>query len=158
MLLVLRENECLIFLKSIPAGGGNTYALLPEELIAEIQVMKPSPLSYGAYVKYRERGSIDFPIVGVAAYLTVDGKTIKDANIWLTSVCSASVETIKAEAVLKGKNLSADLIEEASLQAHQEIAPYPNHGYSAWYLKEMVTVFVKRACMKAWEDMKGGQA
>ncbi|MBA3035204.1 MAG: 4-hydroxybenzoyl-CoA reductase subunit beta [Desulfobacterium sp.] len=159
VLVIGSAGERMLDLSQIYSGKGEqAYALSSEDLIAEIHVPKPSPLSYGAYVKYRERGSIDFPIVGVAAYLKVDGERINDANIWLTSVGSAPVEAIKAEAVLREANFSADLIEEASLQAHQEITPYPNHGYSAWYLKEMVTVFVKRACMKAWEDMKGGQA
>ncbi len=152
-------GERLLDLSQIYSGKGEqAYALSPEDLIAEIHVKKPSPSSYGAYVKYRERGSIDFPIVGAAAYMTVDKETVKDAKIWLTSVSSAPVEAVKAEAVLQGAKLSADLIEKAALQAHEEIAPYPNHGYSAWYLKEMVKVFVKRACTKTWEDMKGGQA
>jgi 4-hydroxybenzoyl-CoA reductase beta subunit len=150
------KGERLLDLSQIYSGKGeNAYVLSPEELIAEIQIIKPSSLSYGAYVKYRERDSIDFPIVGVAAYMTVDKEIVKNAKIWLTSVSSAPVEAVKAEGVFEGAKLSTDLIEEAALQAHQEIAPYPNHGYSAWYLKEMVKVFVKRACMKIWEEAKG---
>ncbi len=152
-------GERLLDLSEIYSGRGEqAYTLSPEELIAEIHVPKLSPSSYGAYVKYRERGSIDFPIVGAAAYFTVDKDLIKNASIWLTSVGSAPVEAVKAEAVLRGAKISADLIEEAARQAHQEIAPFPNHGYSVWYLKEMVNVFVKRACIKVWEDAKGGQA
>jgi 4-hydroxybenzoyl-CoA reductase subunit beta len=135
----------------------HVYTLQPEELITEIQVPKPSPLSRGAYVKYRERGSIDFPIVGVAVYLTLEGETIKDAKIWLTSVGPAPAQAVKAEAALRGQTISAELIEAAANQAHQEISPLPNHGYSAWYLKEMVKVFVKRACMQAWENGQGGE-
>jgi 4-hydroxybenzoyl-CoA reductase beta subunit len=146
-------------LAEIYAGlSDKVYTLQPEEVITEIQVPKPSPASSGAYVKYRERGAIDFPIVGVAAYLTVAGETIKDAKIWLTSVGPAPVEAVKAAGVLQGAVLSAELIEAAANQAQQEISPVPNHGYSAWYLKEMVKVFVKRACMQAWENAKGGQA
>ena len=149
----------LIDLSEIYSGKGDkAFTLAPEELIAEIHVPKPKPSSYGTYVKFRERGSIDFPIVGVAAYLTLNKNTIKDAGIWLTSVGSAPVQAAEAQAVLKGANISDDIIEKAAGQAYQKIAPIPNHGYSAWYLKEMVKVFVKRALIKVIENARGGQS
>ncbi len=153
------SGKRLISLSEIYSGkGDNAFTLLPEELIAEIHVPKPKPSSYGTYVKFRERGSIDFPIVGIAAYLTINKDTIKDANIWLTSVGSAPVEAVEAESVLKGANISTDLIEKSANQAYQQIAPVPNHGYSAWYIKEMVKVFVKRALIKVMENARGGQS
>lgn len=153
-----RGGERVQGLAEIYSGlSDKVYTLKPEEVITEIHVPQPSPLSQGVYLKYRERGSIDFPIVGVAVYLTFAGETVKDAKIWLTSVGPAPVEALKAEAVLQGASLSADLIEGAANQAQQEISPVPNHGYSAWYLKEMVKVFVKRACTKVWENAKGGK-
>lgn len=150
------DGKRLVDLKEIYSGrSDHPYSLKGEEIMTEVQIPKPSAASYGAYVKYRERGAIDFPIVGVAAYLTLEGETIKDAAIWVTSAGAAPAEAVKGAACLRGGTAAESLFAEAGNQASQEISPVPNHGYSAWYLKEMVKVFTKRACQQAWEAAKG---
>ena len=156
-------GERLVTLNEFFTGvGDRPNVLQSEEIVTEIQIPDPGPLSFGVYLKERERGSIDYAIVGVAALLTMDSKNsnIKDFKIILTSVSSSPVEALKAEDMLRGKDIrevNEKLFEEAADIASQESHPVPNHNYSAWYLREIVRVFVKDACTKVCESgQKGG--
>jgi 4-hydroxybenzoyl-CoA reductase subunit beta len=143
--------------KFFTGSGDRVHELQPEEILTEVQIPYPDPLSFGVYLKERDRGSIDYPIVGVAALLTMDSKGgAKDFKIVLTSVGSSPVEAVKAEDMLKGKGLSEEHFEEVADIASQESHPVSNHNYSAWYLRELVRVLVKRACTKAWELAREG--
>jgi carbon-monoxide dehydrogenase medium subunit len=57
----------------------------------------------------------------------------------------------KAEALLRGKNLSDELLEEAASNASQEAQPRDSLRGEAWYRKDMVRVLVKRMAMKSIE-------
>jgi 4-hydroxybenzoyl-CoA reductase subunit beta len=116
-----------------------------EEILTAIQV----PASNGTratYLKLRRRDSIDFPILGVAAALhTAKDGTVTKARIVLTAVESAPVEAEKAEALLVGKKISDDLIEEAASLAYRPAKPLDNTDLSHPYRKKMAKVYVARA-------------
>ena len=57
----------------------------------------------------------------------------------------------KAEALLKGKKLSDELLEEAADTASREAQPRDSLRGEAWYRKDMVGVLVKRMAMKCIE-------
>lgn len=156
--LVGLGGEKLMPLSEFFTGMGNRVHLLEsEQIMTEIQIPNPAPLSFGVYLKERDRGSIDYPIVGVAALLTLDSlHKIKDFKIVLTSVGSSPVEPVKAEGMLRGKDSGEELFEAAADMAGQEIHPVSNHNYSAWYLIEIVNVLVKEACMKVMELAQRG--
>jgi len=116
-----------------------------EEILTAIHV----PASHGTratYLKLRRRDSIDFPILGVAAALsTAKDGTVAKARIVLTAVESAPVEAEKAEALLVGKKLTDDLIEEASALAYRPAKPLDNTDLTNPYRKKMAKVYVARA-------------
>jgi len=149
-------GERLISLNDFFSGLGETVNVLQsDEIVTELRIPDPAPLSFGVYLKYRERGSIDYAIVGVAILFTIgSGERIKSAKIALTSVSSLPVEAIKAEEILKGGDGSEELFDEVAHTASREIHPVANHGYSAWYLREMVRVLTKSACVHVWELAK----
>jgi CO/xanthine dehydrogenase FAD-binding subunit len=98
------------------------------------------------YRKLRRRGSIDFPILGVAAAIaTAKDGTVQKARIVLTAVESAPVEAEKAEALLVGKKLTDDVIEEASALAYRPAKPLDNTDLTYPYRKKMAKVEVARA-------------
>ena len=117
----------------------------PEEILTEIHVPKVNG-TRATYLKLRRRGSIDFPILGVAAALeTAKDGTIEKARIVLTAVESAPVEADKAEALLVGKKLNEDLIEEAASVAYRPAKPLDNTDLTNAYRKKMARVYVARA-------------
>jgi 4-hydroxybenzoyl-CoA reductase subunit beta len=116
-----------------------------EEILTAIHVPAPNGLR-ATYLKLRRRDSIDFPILGVAAALsTAKDGTVTKARIVLTAVESAPVEAEKAGALLVGKKLTDDLIEEASALAYRPAKPLDNTDLTNPYRKKMAKVYVARA-------------
>jgi len=123
-----------------------------EEILTEIHVPKVNG-TRATYLKLRRRDSIDFPILGVAAALeTAKDGTIEKARIVLTAVESAPVEAERAEALLVGKKLSDDVIEEAAAVAYRPAKPLDNTDLTHAYRKKMARVFVKRALSELRES------
>jgi 4-hydroxybenzoyl-CoA reductase subunit beta len=116
-----------------------------EEILTAIHVPAPNGMR-ATYYKLRRRDSIDFPILGVAVALaTANDGTVTKARIVLTAVESAPVEAEKAEALLVGKKLNDDLIEEAAALAYRPAKPLDNTDLTNPYRKKMAKVYVARA-------------
>ena len=153
------DKERVISLNEFFTGAGDRANVLqPDEMMTEIQIPDPGPSSFGVYLKYRERGAIDYAVTGVAVLLT-DGSSggITDAKIVFTSAGSRPVEAVTAEKLLKGREINERVLDEAANAAAREIHPVANYGYSAWYQKEAARIIVRRACGRVrglWK--KGG--
>jgi 4-hydroxybenzoyl-CoA reductase subunit beta len=123
-----------------------------DEILTEIHVPKLNG-TRATYLKLRRRGSIDFPILGVAAALeTSQDGTVEKARIVLTAVESAPVQADKAEALLVGKKLTEDLIEEAASIAYRPAKPLDNTDLTNAYRKKMARVYVARALRELMVD------
>jgi len=98
------------------------------------------------YRKLRRRGSIDFPIVGVAvAARLAKGGIVEDARIVLGAVHTSPVRARDAEAFLRGGRLDPERIEAAASKAYQPAKPLDNADLSYAWRKRMVRVEVTRA-------------
>jgi 4-hydroxybenzoyl-CoA reductase subunit beta len=98
------------------------------------------------YRKLRRRGSIDFPILGVAAAVKVsDDGEVEDARIVLGAIAPSPIRMRDAEEVLVGSRLGADVIERAAEIAAKPVRPYDNVDLGSRYRKWMAPVFVTRA-------------
>lgn len=116
-----------------------------EEILTTIHVPAPNGMR-ATYYKLRRRDSIDFPILGVAVALaTANDGTVTKARIVLTAVESAPVEAEKAEALLVGKKLTDEIIEEAAGLAYRPAKPLDNTDLTNLYRKKMAKVYVARA-------------
>src|SRR3989304_3245789 len=90
-------------------------ALKPTELLREILVPFPSAHTGNAYLML-ERGAGAFPVVGVAAQVTLDGQgTCESAGIGLTAAGPKVLRSKRAEAFLQGKKLGEKEIREAAI-------------------------------------------
>lgn len=151
------EGERTIVLKDFFSGDGKKpFELESSEIITEIRVPNPPPYSGGAYLKLRLREAIDFPLLGVAAVITLDAKDgiCKEAQIVLGAVASGPIKVASAEDSLMGKKIDDALMEEAGQMACEEANPVPNIGSSPTYRKMMVKVLVKRALAQALKQIK----
>src|SRR6267378_2459196 len=97
------------------------------------------------YHKHRRRGSFDFPVLGVAAWVRWDGKNVADARIVLGGVASYPQEIAEAGAALKGAPLSDETIATASDAAYRPSKPMDNTDFDLSWRKQMTRVYVKRA-------------
>ncbi len=117
----------------------------PDEILTAI-LLPPVNGLRSTYWKLRRRGSFDFPILGVAASVRLDGDGVcAEARIVLGAVDSRPVEASEAMRLLEGRRLTPELIEEAAMAAYGPPRPLDNTDLTLAYRKRMVRVFVARA-------------
>jgi 4-hydroxybenzoyl-CoA reductase subunit beta len=143
----------------VGAGGARTMPLAelyvddgidyltksPDEIITSVAIPADDGLQ-ATYLKLRRRGSVDFPILGVAAAIRRDDAGIcTEANVILGAVASAPLRAADAEEALVGQPLGPDSIAAAAEAARKLARPLYNTDLTSRYRKRMVPVFVKRA-------------
>ncbi len=114
------------------------------EIVTEI-ALPPVDGWTATYWKLRRRGSFDFPVLGVAAAVRMDGETVREARVVLGAVASLPREAAEASALLVGQRLTPDLIERAAEAAYRPAKPLDNTDFGHPYRKKMTRVFVARA-------------
>jgi CO/xanthine dehydrogenase FAD-binding subunit len=154
------KGEKVIPLNKLYSGDGKKpNDLKPGQILIEIQVPPPSPLSGGAYLKFRLRKAIDYPLLGVAVNLTMDssGKICKHAGLALTAVERAPV-LIEEANELMGKELSDEVIDQLAEAAYRHAHPLDNIcEVPPQYRKDLVKAYVKLAVEEALiRAVKGG--
>jgi 4-hydroxybenzoyl-CoA reductase subunit beta len=145
-------DERVIPLEAFYTGVGQTvHVLQPDEIVTELQVPNPPPATGGVYLKYSTREVVDFPILGVAAVMTLgsNNRECTEARIVLGAVSSAPVRATKAEDRLRGKEIEDDQIEEIAEGTVKEAGPIVHMGTSVNHKRRMMRVFVKRAIKQA---------
>ena len=143
----------------VPAGrfyhndGINYLTKQPDEILAEVRL--PAPDGWDAiYHKLRRRGSFDFPVLGVAAWIKWDGKRVGDARVVLGGVASYPQEIPEAAATLRGATLSDEVITAAADAAYRPSKPMDNTDFDLSWRKQMTRVYVTRALDELRERKK----
>lgn len=124
--------------------GINHLTKQPDEILAEIRLPQPNG-SDATYHKLRRRGSFDFPVLGVAAWIQWDGARVADARIVLGAVASRPQEVPEAAKAIVGTDLSDEAVEAAALAAFRPSKPMDNTDFGLSWRKEMTRTYVKRA-------------
>ena len=114
------------------------------EILTEL-ILPPPEGRRSAYMKLRRRGSFDFPVLGVAVCVRLDGDTVREAHIVLGAVASTPREATKASAALVGQRLTAETIDATAELAAGPSRPLDNTDFTHPYRKKMTRVFVARA-------------
>jgi 4-hydroxybenzoyl-CoA reductase subunit beta len=142
----------------VPAGrlyandGINYLTKHPDEILVEVR-LPPANGWDATYHKLRRRGSFDFPVLGVAAWVRWQagdgtretGAGVAEARIVLGGVASWPQEVPEAAAVLKGQQLSDDVIAAAVDAAYRPSKPLDNTDFDLSWRKQMTRVYVKAA-------------
>jgi len=140
----------------IPMGeffkGVRKTALIPGEIVTEIAIPEPGAGECAAYIKHAVRKAMDLAIIGVAAWLKMDGNKCLDCRIALGAVAVTPIRSAKAEKILIGRELTEELIAEAAVAASEDCSPISDVRASAEYRKDMIRVFTKRSIKKALAD------
>jgi 4-hydroxybenzoyl-CoA reductase subunit beta len=123
--------------------------LKPDELVARVHLPESSIGWRGSYQKLRVRGSIDYPLAGVAVALKMHAGRIADARMAITAVNPAPLLLVDADAQLVGAELSQELAERIGDMAARTAKPLTTSALTPEYRREMVRVFAKRAVLAA---------
>jgi len=115
-----------------------------DEILTAV-VLPPAEGVRCAYLKLRRRGSFDFPVLGVAVALTMDGATVTRGRIVLGAVASQPREAVEAGEMLAGQRLTPELIDHVAKLAARPSKPLDNTDLTHPYRKKMTRVFVARA-------------
>lgn len=147
--LASAQGERLLALEEFYTGRGDIATVLrPDEMAVEVQV--PPSHGSGVYLKYSLRGSVDFALVSVAAFMVQEGGVCSTARIALGGVASGPVRAARAEGELAGKKLTPELIGQAAEMASHQVRPLVPLGAPTDYKRRLIRVLVKQALSQAW--------
>ena len=125
----------------------------PDELLVSVRVPPQKAGHRGAYGKLRERGSFDFPQLGIAVRLDLDARTVADADVVVVALQARPLRIKGAADMLRGKNIGDKAFEDAARQvadrAFQQCHPMPNIPGDPDYRREMVPVYVRKTLLAA---------
>jgi carbon-monoxide dehydrogenase medium subunit len=130
-------------------------ALAKNELISEIIV----PAQQGrrvAYVKCTTRAADDWPTLGIAVSLAMDGMTVQDARFVVSAATEKPQRLATVEAVLRGATVTDELLARAGDAAATEAELVGDARGSAAYKTELLRVYAGRAVRKALAPAKRG--
>ena len=131
-------------------GLGDSYRKLqPDELVTRIFLPRSSSGYRGVYRKLRVRGSIDYPLAGVAVVLMRSNGRVADARIGITAVNPAPLLVTGVSELLAGTTVDEALAEAAGDLAAKLSKPLTTSALTPEYRREMIRVFTKRAVLAA---------
>ena len=126
--------------------GFYTTALEPDEILTEIIIPNISKTTRTAYYKYTSISAEGRPCVAVGALadFDADGKC-KDLRIAVGAALETPQRVTEAEALAHDSVLTDELVTAIAEEYARTLDPLSDVRGSAWYRKEMIGVFVKRA-------------
>ncbi|MGN6867578.1 MAG: FAD binding domain-containing protein [Solirubrobacteraceae bacterium] len=118
----------------------------PDEVLTALTLPPIDDGFRATYVKFRRRGAIDFPLLGVAAAVRTEADGIcTEARIVLGAVATAPLPVPKAADVLVGAALTEETITAAAETAMSATKPMDALDLPLAYRRRMVMVHVARA-------------
>ncbi len=127
----------------------------PDEILTEVR-LPPANGWDAAYWKLRRRGTIDFPVLGVAVWVRWDNALVADARIVLGGVASYPKPMPEAAAAIIGTELEEPAIARAANAAFQPAKPMDNTDFGLAWRKEMVRNYVRGTLQELRARRKAG--
>lgn len=152
MIVQSKDNSREIPLDMLFSGNGKAPLNLEKgEILTEIIIPGKAMDGFSTYLKSANRESIDFPIVGTAFWASMKKK---ECRVAFTAVDRKPLRGNRVEDFLKGKDLSEELLEEASQIASKEASPVKTSLYSPSYKRRMMGLLLRSAIQEAMRREK----
>ncbi len=132
--------------------GDARMRLEKNEMLTRVFLPESAAGWRGAYMKLRIRGSIDYPLAGVAVAIKKPNGAVEDARVAITAVNPAPLLVPGAEHALIGRPLKEDAEHAATVVgelAARVAKPLTTSALTPEYRREMIKVFAKRAVLRA---------
>ena len=140
-------------LRDFYTGIGDSYRKLEKnELLTRIFLPQSSAGWHGVYRKLRIRGSIDYPLAGVAVAIRRNNGHVEDARVALTAVNAAPVLVKGVREALAGRAMDEAVAEHAAELAARTAKPLTTSALTPEYRREMIRVFTRRALLQAFNS------
>jgi CO/xanthine dehydrogenase FAD-binding subunit len=146
------DGERVLPIEELFPTFGKTVAR-PDELFTEIQIPGPPVPSGGTYLKFHDRHSMDMTTLGVSAVVSWDeeNQVLRDVRIALASSAPVPIRARKAEAVLRGRGLAEDALEDAAHAVCEDAEPRGSWRATREFRFELLRALTKRAVRGAQE-------
>jgi carbon-monoxide dehydrogenase medium subunit len=126
--------------------GFYTTALQPNEVLTEVMIPALPSSGRASYQKYTSISAEGRPCVAVGAAADFDTEgTCRNLRVAIGAAVETPQRVRDAEAMAHGSALTDELIAAIAESYVQSLDPLTDVRGSAWYRKEMIRVFVKRA-------------
>ena len=123
----------------------NENVLKHNEVVTHIVDPAQPANSRSHYMKIRHREGFDWALAGAAVRLTMNGANVSDCRVVLSGVAPIPWRSTEAEAVLKGKALTAALAEQAGAASVVNAKPLGQNGYKVPLTRNTVKLAILHA-------------
>ena len=117
--------------------------LQADEVITEVFVPKPQANARSVYLKFNERGSMDFALSAVAAVVRLEGGICKQARVVLGGIAPKPWRSEPAEKALVGQQMTDAVLARAAEEALAEAEPLKHNAYKVPLTKVLIQRAVK---------------
>lgn len=126
--------------------GKRPLALAPAEIVTSFQVPPPELGACGFYEKFRRRGTIDFPLAGIAVSLLRAGGNgrCRSARIALTGLEARPFLVDEAARILENESLTPESISAAGQALWKAAHPTKTTIAEPGHRKRMVRILFER--------------
>jgi xanthine dehydrogenase YagS FAD-binding subunit len=112
--------------------------LAPGELITAVELPPLPAARRSRYRKVRERRSFAFALVSLAAAVEVRGGAVADVRLALGGVAHAPWRATRAEAVLQGREPTAELARQAADAELERARPLEGNAYKCELVRNLI--------------------
>ncbi len=130
--------------------GLDHLATQPGELLVAVYLPASTAGIPSTYVKSRVRGSIDFPLAGVAVRLQRDGADVSDLVVALTAV-NPYPHFVKGMDAHVGKPLDDEALDAIRDTVRTQAKPMQTTTVAPWYRRRVVGALARRLVSKLYE-------
>ena len=130
--------------------GFEETALERGELITAVAIAPPPAGAAGVYVKFSSLAADDWPCVGAAALVALDGDDrVASLAVAVTAVNPVPLRLDDAGPLATGRVANAGLVREVAALAAARVAPIADIRGSEWYKREVTAAVVTDALEQA---------
>jgi len=129
-------------------SGYYETVLKRDELITFVDVPPQSGWT-SAYIKCTTRSADDWPALGIACSLRIEGGIIGDVRLMISAATEKLTRLVSTEKVLRGQKVSEATFERAGESALTEAEVIGDSRGSASYKSELVRIYAGRALRQA---------
>ncbi|MGQ7791366.1 FAD binding domain-containing protein [Faunimonas sp. B44] len=137
------SGERTVPVEEIAAGYYET-TLANNELLAELEV-PARPGWRSLYVKVTTRAAHDWPALGLALSMSIEGRTVRDLRLFMSAAVDRPTRLSAAEGVLRGADVGEAVIRAAGEAAVAETEIEADSRGSAPYKQHLLRVHLGRA-------------
>lgn len=147
------SGERALPVEALYAGYLET-TLARNELISAV-IIPPRPARHAAYLKCTTRSADDWPALGIAVVLDMDGGKVRDIRLVVSAATDVPTRLAAAESVLRGTRADDGALRQAAEAAVAEAGVIGDAHGSAAYKRELLRVYLGRAVRAALADGDG---